>query len=56
MEEDLTIDTSTGKLNIRVADYYAPSGPPVRPVESFNIQLESTGTQFESSKCGVVVH
>ena len=36
--------------NHTITDYYAPSGPPIRPVESSNIQLESTGTQFESSK------
>ena len=36
-------------------DYYAPSGPPIRPIESFNIQLESTGTQIESSKIAMPI-
>lgn len=38
-----------------IIDYYAPSGPPIRPIESFNIQLESTGTQIESSKIAMPI-
>ena len=39
----------------QLVDYYAPSGPPIRPIESFNIQLESTGTQIESSKIAMPI-
>ncbi len=38
-----------------LSDYYAPSGPPIRPIESFNIQFESTGTQIESSKIAMPI-
>ncbi len=40
---------------LEVNDYYAPSGPPVRPVESFNIQLESTSTRIESNKIAMPI-
>lgn len=41
--------------SVKRLDYYAPSGLPIRPIESFNIQLESTGTQFESSKIAMPI-
>src|SRR5699024_3947850 len=52
--EILEVDWAGQTLSV-IDDYYAPSGPPIRPIESFNIQLESTGTQIESSKIAMPI-